>query len=183
MKRLLTNIFVSIFVPKSKRANVKHYLLGIPNLLRVYRKAKNVGKNLHCSEGFVSVNKNTIIGSGVHINGLIVSGNGSLKIGNYCHFGQETLIITDNHNYEGSAIPYDQTVTSKNTIIEDFVWCGARVTILPGTKIGKGAIIQAGAVVHGEIPSCAIAGGNPAQIFKFRNKEHFKELEQQQKYY
>ena len=42
---------------------------------------------------------------------------------------------------------------------------GSNVTILPGTTIGEGAIIQAGAVVHGEIPPCAIVGGNPAKDF------------------
>ena len=61
-------------------------------------------------------------------------------------------------------------------MISDFAWIGARVIILPGSKIGEGAIIQAGAVVHGEIPPFSIAGGNPAKIFKMRDINHFKKL-------
>ena len=63
------------------------------------------------------------------------------------------------------AIPYDETFKYKDVVIGDFVWIGSNVTILPGTTIGEGAIIQAGAVVHGEIPPCAIVGGNPAKDF------------------
>ncbi len=55
--------------------------------------------------------------------------------------------------------------------------------ILPGTKIGEGAIIQGGAVVHGEIPPYAIAGGNPAKVFKYRDIEHFKKLKAEGKFH
>ncbi|MFI3242531.1 MAG: hypothetical protein R3Y43_08200 [Alphaproteobacteria bacterium] len=54
--------------------------------------------------------------------------------------------------------------------------------ILPGKKIGDGAIIQGGSVVHGEIPKYAIAGGNPAKVFKYRNKEHYDKLEKEAKF-
>lgn len=39
-----------------------------------------------------------------------------------------------------------------------------------------GLRFQAGAVVHGEIPLYAIAGGNPAKVFKYRDFEHFQKL-------
>ena len=71
----------------------------------------------------------------------------------------------------------------KDVTIDDFVWLGSRVTILPGTKIGEGAIIQAGSVVHGEIPPYAIAGGNPAKVFKYRDIEHFKKLKAEGRFY
>lgn len=74
------------------------------------------------------------------------------------------------------AVPYDHTYICKSIIIEDFVWLGSRVTILPGVRIGEGAIIQAGAVVSCDIPLYAIAGGNPARVFKYRDVDHFKKL-------
>lgn len=86
--------------------------------------------------------------------------------------------ILHTHNYEGNDIPYDNSVLCKDIVIGDYVWIGARVIILPGTEIGEGAIIQAGAVVHGKIPPYAIAGGNPAKVFKYRNIEHFLGLKQ-----
>jgi len=50
--------------------------------------------------------------------------------------------------------------------IGDDVWLGSRVTILPGTKIGRGSVITAGSIVSGEIPAGVIAGGNPARIVR-----------------
>ncbi len=76
----------------------------------------------------------------------------------------------------GEAIPYDKMDITKDVKIGDFVWFGSRVTVLPGVTIGEGAIIQAGAVVVRDVPSCAIVGGNPAKVFKYRNIEHFKLL-------
>ena len=51
------------------------------------------------------------------------------------------------------------------------VWIGARVTILPGVKIGNGAIIGAGSVVTKDVPDFAIVGGNPARVIKYRNSK------------
>lgn len=119
------------------------------------------------------------------MNGIVIEGNGHVKIGNHFHSGNELLIITQNHDYDnGSAIPYAKGEhIYKDVEIGDFVWLGSRVMILPGTKIGEGAIIQGGSVVHGEIPPYAIAGGNPAKVFKYRDIEHFKKLKAECKFY
>ena len=77
----------------------------------------------------------------------------------------------------------DNTYVYKDVEIGDFVWLGSRVMILPGTKIGEGAIIQGGSVVHGEIPPYAIAGGNPAKVFKYRDKVHFEKLKAEGKFH
>ena len=50
-------------------------------------------------------------------------------------------------------------------------------------QIGEGAIIQGGSVVHGEIPPCAIAGGNPAKVFKYRDIEHYNKLKNEKKFF
>lgn len=76
------------------------------------------------------------------------------------------MIITNFHNYNEEKIPYDSTYIIKDVIIEDNVWLGNRVIVLGGVTIGEGAIIQAGAVVVKDIPPFAIAGGNPAKVFK-----------------
>ncbi|GHV46300.1 hypothetical protein FACS1894204_07620 [Synergistales bacterium] len=49
--------------------------------------------------------------------------------------------------------------------------------------IGEGAIIQAGSVVVSDIPPYAIAGGAPAKVFKYRNREHFERLKAEGKYH
>jgi acetyltransferase-like isoleucine patch superfamily enzyme len=61
-------------------------------------------------------------------------------------------------------------------VIEDFVWLGARVTILPGVRIGEGAIVQMGAVVTKDVPPYAVVGGSPAKILKYRDQARFEQL-------
>ena len=143
---------------------------------QILKTAKSIGKNFYCGSPSC-VNSNTIIKDYVCFNGMYINGGGNVIIGSYFHSGIECMIITQNHDYDtGALIPYGIGYSYKDVVIEDFVWLGRRVTILPGTKIGEGAIIQAGAVVHGNIPPYAIAGGNPAIVFKYREVEHFKKL-------
>ena len=149
---------------------------------QILKTAKEIGKDFACNN-FSTVNSNTIIRNHVNFNGMTVIGGGSCFLGNYFHSGSECLILTENHNYEGDLIPYDSTNNTKDVIIDDCVWLGSKVTILPGTHIGEGAIIQAGAVVHGDIPRCAIVGGNPAKVFKYRNIEHFDKLKAEGKFH
>ena len=149
---------------------------------QIIKTAKEIGPYFWCY-GFSTVNKNTVLKEHVNLNGLTVVGQGNLTIGKYFHSGNELLIITQNHKYENAnAIPYDENIIGEGIEIGDFVWCGSRVTILPDTKIGEGAIIQAGAVVHGEIPPLAIVGGNPAKVFKYRNEQEFYKLKNEEKF-
>jgi len=126
----------------------------------------------------------TYLGKYCSFNGMKVQGGGKLIIGDYFHSGENIRVITQNHNYDnGTEIPYDSTEIYKEVVIENYVWIGSDVTILPGVKIGEGAIIQAGSVVAKDIPKYAIAGGNPAEPFRYRDKEHFEELKKLKKFH
>ena len=116
------------------------------------------------------------------LNGLIINGGGKVTIGNNFHSGKNNLLITQIHNYEGEKIPYDDTFIFKDIYIEDNVWFGHNVTILGGVTIGEGAIIQAGAVVVKDVPKYSIAGGNPAKVFKCRNKDHYERLKKERRF-
>ena len=182
MIKFLTEV-LTFYIPnrkmrKSAQAKLRTLIYGY----KVRINAISIGKGLYLGGPSV-VNKKTILGDHFRSNGIRISGGGKVTIGNYFHGGTECLIIAQNHNYEGTKIPYDETFIYKDIEIGDFVWIGSRVTILPGTKIGEGAIIQAGAVVHGEIPPYAIAGGNPAKVFKYRDIEHFKKLKEEKAFY
>lgn len=168
---MIVKILAGLIPIKLLRGKFRNFCYSIQILL----KAKSIGKNLHCSK-FSTVNKNTKIGDCVKLNGCHISGNGNVRIGHHCVIGFDSLIISDTHNYKGNYLPYDGTFISKNTIINDFVWIGARAIILPGSNIGEGSIIQAGAVVHGKIPPLSIAGGNPAIVFKSRDKKHYEKI-------
>ncbi len=152
------------------------------DIINVRMKAKKVGKRLRIG-GKSKFSKSTYIGDYNAFNGIRVMGSGKFVTGNYVIGGQDILVLTQNHNYESDTIPYGKDVIKKDVIIGDCVWMGSRVTLLPGTKIGEGAIIQGGAVVHGEIPAYAIAGGNPAKVFKYRDIEHYNKLKNENKFY
>lgn len=148
----------------------------------VKKRAKNVGTGLrvNCRS---AVTDKTILGDFVNFNGMVIDGGGNVKIGSYFHSGKGCKMITQNHNYDqGKQIPYDETYVYKDVIIDDFVWLGDDVLVLGGTHIGEGAIIQTGSVVCGDIPPCAIAGGHPAKVFKYRDKDHFYRLKQEGKF-
>lgn len=127
---------------------------------------------------FSRVTRNTHLGRNVSFNGIRIKGAGKVQIGDNFHCGQEVLVITEYHKYDGgNAIPYDTRKTlTKDVIVEENVWVGDRVIILGGVRIGEGAIVQAGSVVVSDIPKYAIAGGHPARPFKSRDVEHYLAL-------
>ncbi|WP_197052481.1 acyltransferase [Halobellus rufus] len=123
------------------------------------------------------VSSNTHIGSNVHFNGMNISGGGKVTIGDNFHSGPSCRIIAQNHNFDrGDAIPYGNTYINKDVHIGDNVWFGAEVTVIPGVKVEEGAIIQAGATVVSDVPKGAIVGGNPAEIIRYRDMEHYNKL-------
>lgn len=55
-----------------------------------------------------------------------------------------------------------------DTVVGNVVWFGYRATVMPGVRIGDGAIIAAGAVVTADVPPYTIVGGNPARLIRQR---------------
>ncbi|WP_319504959.1 acyltransferase [Bacteroides graminisolvens] len=148
---------------------------------RVKRKCAVCGSNLHVN-GKSVVFGVVKLGDNVNFNGMSIRGTGTCVIGNNFHSGINCSILTSNHNYHGSKIPYDENMINKTVTIEDQVWIGDNVLILGGAILREGCIIQAGSVVVGEIPAMSIAGGNPAKVFKMRNIEHYCECKKKCKF-
>ncbi len=158
--------------------SLKRFLLSA----LVRRQAASCGRDLRVN-GLSKVNGATHLGDNVNFNGLTVVGRGEVRIGDNFHSGPECLLITDIHNYEGEALPYDATYIVRGIEIGDNVWLGSRVIILGGATIGEGAIIQAGSTVVSDIPACAIAGGHPAKVFKHRDRDHYERLKAQGRFH
>lgn len=133
--------------------------------------------------GKSNVTKKTFLGTNINFNGMSISGCGEVYIGDNFHSGTECMMITQDHNYESTKIPYDSSYTCKDINIEDNVWLGSRVIVLGGITIGEGAIIQAGSVVVSNIPKYTIAGGHPAKVFSSRDKEHYEKLKSEGKFH
>lgn len=95
---------------------------------------------------------------------------GKVQIGDNVLMGPECVIYTVNHNYiKKSTLIMDQGVTEEDPVfIGNDVWIGRRVMILPGCRIGDGAVIAAGSIVTKDVPDYAVVGGVPAKIIKYR---------------
>jgi acetyltransferase-like isoleucine patch superfamily enzyme len=92
-----------------------------------------------------------------------------ISIGEYVQIGAYSYIISGNHNYVTRDIPImQQGFTGAPIVIEDDVWIGTHVVVLPGVKIGKGAIIAAHSLVNRDVPAYEVWGGIPAKFLKHR---------------
>jgi acetyltransferase-like isoleucine patch superfamily enzyme len=142
------------------------------------RKVQSAGIGLKVNYPSRFSNK-TIIGDDCHFNGINIIGSGSVLIGDHFHSGSGLLIITQNHNYEmPNALPYDDIDISKDIHIGKNCWFGSRVIVLPGAVVEDGVVVQAGAVVFGRVPMCAVVGGNPWKVIKYRDVGRYSELEE-----
>ena len=123
------------------------------------------GNGQHFSPSF-SMGNNSSIGEHGHVTCI-----NSIKIANNVRMGRK-VFITDNAHGASSAelldiAPNYRPLYSKGPIvIEDCVWIGEMVCIMPGVTIGKGSIIGANAVVTKDIPPYCMAAGNPARVIK-----------------
>jgi acetyltransferase-like isoleucine patch superfamily enzyme len=123
------------------------------------------------------------IGDHAGFNGMTISGWGGVKIGNYFHSGENVKIMLGSHDYDhDDKIPYGEGHTSKQVVIDDYVWLGSDVIICGNVHIEEGAIVAIGSVVVKDVPRCAIVGGNPAKIIKYRDIERFDRLKAEGKY-
>ena len=108
--------------------------------------------------------------SGVGIHSVC---SGDITIGNDVMMAPECVILTVNHAFSRVDIPMRKqgNQSEKPVIIGDDVWIGRRAMILPGVRIGNGAIVGAGSIVTRDVPDYAVVAGNPARIIKYRGRE------------
>ena len=92
---------------------------------------------------------------------------GKIIIGNNVDIAQETNIWTLEHDVNSDT----HGVIAANVIIEDYVWIASRATILPGVKIGRGAVIATGSIVTKDVPPMQIYGGVPAKQIGIRKSK------------
>jgi carbonic anhydrase/acetyltransferase-like protein (isoleucine patch superfamily) len=100
----------------------------------------------------------------------IRAGNAPISIGDDSLISQFVTIIDANHGFARGTSIRDQphSLDSAGICIGDDVWIGAHAVILPGLRIGNGAVIAAGAVVTCDVPAYAVAAGIPAGVKRYR---------------
>jgi acetyltransferase-like isoleucine patch superfamily enzyme len=95
----------------------------------------------------------------------------SAIIGNYVLIAQRVTILSVTHKFDSIEIPIIKqgSTQAQPVIIEDDVWIGRNVVIMPGVKLGKSSIIGTGAIVTKDVPQYAIVVGVPAKVIRYRN--------------
>lgn len=150
-------------------------------------------KNLRVEEN-VRVNPSRIkLGEYIFIAKNTVLGPNCTAVGSYTSIASDCIIGPNTHpidKFSSSAVFYSHKwgLVSKEAdkrskvnaekgevIIGSDVWIGAQVVVLPGCKIGTGAVVAAGAVVTKDVPPYAIYGGVPAKLIKYRFDEPIRE--------
>lgn len=135
------------------------------------------GVNLRVDADPINLNTNKFIleiGNNVQVNDYVhIGAVNKVKIGNNVLIASKVYISDHNHGfYNGMSqsspdiIPESRPIQSLPVFIEDNVWLGEQVSVLPGVTIGKGSIIGANSVVSKSIPSNCIAVGIPAKVIK-----------------
>ena len=127
--------------------------------LASFGKGSNICRPFHCDNV-----DNIIIGENVFINyNCIMLSMSKITIGNNVLIGPNVVLTPATHSISASK-RHNGAGYAEDIVISDDVWIGANSVICPGVKIGKGAIIAAGAVVNKSVDDFTIVGGVPAKI-------------------
>jgi maltose O-acetyltransferase len=90
-----------------------------------------------------------------------------IRTGNDVSIGPQATILSLGHDPQSP----DFEIRGGDVIIGDRVWICYRSIILPGVKIGEGAVVAAGAVVTKDVQPFAIVAGNPARVIGERSRQ------------
>lgn len=149
-------------------------LLPVCNKIRVWYVSKMLGiisrgeidyfePDIYIGNGSnVTIGKDCQINENVFIQGAI--------IGDCVMIAPNVAILTASHNYADitRSMVYQGEEKGATPVIENDVWIGRNVVIMPGVRLGKGSIIGSGAVVTKDVEPYSIMGGVPARLIRKR---------------
>ena len=126
------------------------------------------GCQLYAEGGTLDMGEDAALSPGVTVD----ASGGLIRIGKQVAIGPGTVLRAANHCFDSLEKPIMlQGHLYGEIVIEDDVWIAANCTITPGTRIGHGAVVGAGAVVTRDVEPYAIVGGVPARVIGSRRKD------------
>jgi maltose O-acetyltransferase len=115
---------------------------------------------------YCSYGQNTHIGDHVYLNCMCtILDNNEVHIGHHVMIGPVVQIYTAAHHLQAETRIQGLEV-AKPIVIEDNVWLGGGAILLPGVRIGRNAVVGAGAVVTQSVPANSVVAGNPARVIR-----------------
>jgi len=121
----------------------------------IIREKTRIGHRVSVGTGAI-IEGNTTIGNDVNLQSMVYIPTNT-RLGNSIFIGPNAVLTND--RYPPSAIG-----GLVGPVIDDHAAIGANVTILPGIRIGEGALVAAGAIVTKDVPAHKLAVGAPAKI-------------------
>jgi len=126
---------------------------------------------------FIESGFECVFGKNIHFKGMAMINYGCtfldsniITIGHCALIGPGCKLICTNHALDGEE-RLKGLFNDKPITIEENVWLGANVTVLPGVTIGKNSVVGAGSIVTKDIPENVIAVGNPCKVLREITKE------------
>ncbi|MBQ0033081.1 MAG: glycosyltransferase, partial [bacterium] len=125
-----------------------------------------VGKDVRIhGHSHVWLPQNLVIGDHSWIGGEANLYNvAAIRIGDNAVISEEAFLCTAGHDIASDRF----ALTTAPIEVGDMAWIGARAIVLPGRKIGTGAVVAAGAVVTHDVEPWTVVAGNPARVVKRR---------------
>lgn len=106
------------------------------------------------------------VGAGTFVNaGLTALDVAPITIGRDCQIGPNVQLLTPTHPLEPGP-RRDKLEAARPIVLEDNVWLGGGVIVLPGVGIGENSVVGAGSVVTRDVPPNVVAVGNPARVVR-----------------
>jgi maltose O-acetyltransferase len=127
----------------------------------------NIESHVFLADGrHLQIGSGSALGRGTRVYGAMI-GTGVIV-------APDVLFLKDNHRYDNldGPIAGQGNTAVALPVIEDWAWIGERATILPGRRVGRGAIVGAGSVVTKDVDDFSIVGGNPAKVIGKRKPGH-----------
>ena len=105
-----------------------------------------------------------LIGHNVRLNGCTIIAADRVEVGADCVLG--SCEIRDHLPYSESPEERRRPAPPKPVVIEQNVWIGGQVSVLPGVRIGRDSVVGIHTVVFDDVPPGVIAGWNPARVLR-----------------
>lgn len=104
-------------------------------------------------------------------NALFNVSGGEITIGEYAFFGHEVAVLTGTHDITKFGRERQTTFprSGRDVVIEEGVWVASHAVVMGPVRIGKHAVVGAGALVLEDVPPYAVVTGRPAKVLKTIN--------------